>query len=122
MQGSSEQEESIRSIGATPVAMAFGEIYPALQQKVIDGCDNVYNATYAGKLYEVATHFSETAHILLINFEIVSAKWFNKLPPEYQKILVEEMEKAAMETSRLVMDVKSAESLDVLPLADSKRG
>jgi TRAP-type C4-dicarboxylate transport system substrate-binding protein len=90
--------------------MAFGEIFPAMQQKVIDGCDNVYNATYAGKLYEVAKYFSETEHILLINFEIVSAKWFYSLPTEYQKILEEEMEKAAIETSRLVMDVKSADS------------
>jgi TRAP-type C4-dicarboxylate transport system substrate-binding protein len=81
---------------------------------VIDGCDNVPNATYAGKLYEVAKYFSETKHILLINFEIVSAKWFNSLPPEYQQILEKEMEKAAIETSRLVMDVKSAESLRML--------
>ena len=103
-------QESIRSIGATPVALAFGEIYPAMQQKVIDGCDNVYNATYAGRLYEVAKYFSETAHILLINFEIMSAKYFDSLPADYQKILEEEMEKAAIETSRLVMDTKSAES------------
>ena len=103
-------QESIRSIGATPVALAFGEIYPAMQQKVIDGCDNVYNATYAGRLYEVAKYFSETAHILLINFEIMSAKFFDSLPAEYQKALEEEMEKAAIETSRLVMDTKSAES------------
>jgi len=103
-------QESIRSIGATPVAMAFGEIYPAMQQKVIDGLDNVYNATYAGRLYEVAKYVSETKHILLINFEIVGAKFFNSLPADYQKILVEENEKAAIETSRLVMDKYSAES------------
>jgi tripartite ATP-independent transporter DctP family solute receptor len=103
-------QESIRAIGATPVAMAFGEIYPAMQQKVIDGLDNVYNATYAGRLYEVAKYVSETAHILLINFEIISAKYFNSLPADYQKILVEENEKAAIETSRLVMDKYSAES------------
>jgi len=103
-------QESIRSIGATPVALAFGEIYPAMQQKVIDGCDNVYNATYAGRLYEVASHFSETAHILLINFEIMSSKYFNSLPAEYQKIIEEEIEKAGVETSKLVMDKYSAES------------
>ena len=103
-------QESIRSIGATPVAMAFGEIYPAMQQKVIDGLDNVYNATYNGRLYEVAKYVSETAHILLINFEIVGAKFFNSLPADYQKILVEENEKAAIETSKLVMDKYSAES------------
>lgn len=103
-------QESIRSLGATPVALAFGEIYPAMQQKVIDGCDNVYNATYAGRLYEVAKYVSETAHILLINFEIISAQFFKSLPPEYQKILEDECEKAAIETSKLVMDVKSADS------------
>lgn len=103
-------QESIRAIGATPVAMAFGEIYPAMQQKVIDGLDNVYNATYAGRLYEVAKYVSETSHILLINFEIVGAKFFNSLPADYQKILVEENEKAAIETSKLVMDKYSAES------------
>ena len=103
-------QESIRSIGATPVAMAFGEIYAAMQQKEIDGLDNVYNATYAGRLYEVAKYVSETKHILLINFEIVGAKFFNSLPADYQKILVEENEKAAIETSRLVMDKYSAES------------
>lgn len=103
-------QESIRSLGATPVAMAFGEIYPALQQKVIDGCDNVYNATYAGRLYEVTKYVSETAHILLINFEVMSAKFFNSLPPEYQKILEEECEKAGIETSKLVMDKLSADS------------
>jgi tripartite ATP-independent transporter DctP family solute receptor len=103
-------QESIRSLGATPVALAFGEIYPALQQKVIDGCDNVYNATYAGRLYEVATHVSETAHILLINFEVISSKFFNSLPAEYQKILQEECEKAGIETSKLVMDKMSADS------------
>jgi len=103
-------QESIRSLGATPVALAFGEIYPALQQKVIDGCDNVYNATYAGRLYEVSKYLSETAHILLINFEVMSAKYFNSLPADYQKILVDECEKAGIETSKLVMDKMSADS------------
>ena len=30
-------QESIRALGATPVALAFGEMYPALQTKVMDG-------------------------------------------------------------------------------------
>ena len=36
-------QESIRALGATPVAMAFGEMYPGLQQKAIDGVELVYN-------------------------------------------------------------------------------
>ena len=36
-------QESIRALGATPVALAFGDMYPALQQKAMDGVELVYN-------------------------------------------------------------------------------
>ncbi len=31
--------ETIRAMGATPTAMGWGEVYPALQQKVIDAAE-----------------------------------------------------------------------------------
>ncbi len=95
-------QESIRAIGATPVALPFGEVYIATQQKAIDGADLVYRNVTGAKLFEVAKYMSETKHILLINFEVVSKKWFDSLPPEYQKILVEECDKAGLETSRVM--------------------
>jgi tripartite ATP-independent transporter DctP family solute receptor len=97
-------QESIRSLGATPVALAFGEMYPALQQKVMDGVELVYNNIPAGRFYEVLKYVSETRHIMLVNFEAISAKWYSSLPPEYQKILVEECDKAGVETSKLIME------------------
>jgi tripartite ATP-independent transporter DctP family solute receptor len=97
-------QESVRALGATPVALAFGEMYPALQQKVIDGVELVYNNIPAGRFYEVIKYVSETRHIMLINYEVISAKWFNALPPEYQKILVEECDKAGIETSKLIIE------------------
>jgi len=96
-------QESVRALGATPVALAFGEMYPALQQKVVDGVELVYNNIPAGRFYEVLKYVSETGHIMLVNFEVISAKWFNALPPDYQKILIEECDKAGMETSRLIL-------------------
>ena len=97
-------QESVRALGATPVAMAFGEMYPALQQKVIDGVELVYNNIPGGRFYEVLKYVSETGHIMLVNYEVISAKWFNALPPNYQKILVDECEKAGIATSKLIMD------------------
>ena len=42
---------------------------------------------------------------MLVNFEVISAKWFNSLPPDtYQKILVQECDKAGIATSKLIMD------------------
>jgi len=92
-------QESVRALGAQPVALAFGEIYTGIQTKAVDGAELVYANISGGKLYEVLKYGSETGHILLINFEVVSAKWFNSLPAEYQKILVEECDKAGVETS-----------------------
>jgi tripartite ATP-independent transporter DctP family solute receptor len=93
-------QESIRALGAVPVAMAFGEMYPGLQQKAIDGVELVYNNIPGGRFYEVLKFANETKHIMLINFEVVSAKWFDGLPKEIQAILIEECDKAGEETSK----------------------
>lgn len=97
-------QESVRALGATPVALAFGEMYPALQQRVIDGVELVYNNIPGGRFYEVLKYVTETGHIMLVNFEVISAKWFNALPADYQEILVEECDKAGMETSKLIIE------------------
>jgi len=94
--------ESVRSLGPTPVALPFSELYSGIQSKTVDGAGNVNVNTYNGKLYEVAKYLIETKHILLINFEVVSAKWFNSLPAEYQKILQEECDRAGRAVSREV--------------------
>jgi len=97
-------QESIRALGATPVALAFGEMYPALQSKVMDGVELVYNNIPAGRFYEVLKYVNESRHIMLVNYEAISSKWFNTLPPDYQNILVEECDKAGIETSKLIME------------------
>lgn len=93
-------QESIRALGATPVAMGFGDMYPGLQQRAIDGVELVYNNIPGGRFYEVLKFANETRHIMLINFEVVSAKWFDSLPKEYQTALIEEADKAGEATSK----------------------
>jgi tripartite ATP-independent transporter DctP family solute receptor len=110
-------QESIRAIGAVPVAMAYGEVYPAMQTKAIDGAELSFTAGYNMKFHEVARCVSDTRHILLINFEVISSKWFASLPAEYQKILQEECDKAGLEVSRNYMDVLDMQSLKALQAA-----
>lgn len=93
-------QESIRALGAEPVAMDFGEVYPGLQQGAIDGAELVYANIPASNLFEVVDHATETGHILLVNFEVVSSEWFSSLPEDYQQILVEEADRAGLATSQ----------------------
>jgi tripartite ATP-independent transporter DctP family solute receptor len=97
--GSPIWQESVRALGAEPVAMNFGDMYSGIQQGAVDGAELVYANIPGGKLFEVLKYANETGHILLINFQVVSADWFNSLPEEYQQILMEECDKAGMEVS-----------------------
>jgi TRAP-type transport system periplasmic protein len=99
-------QESIRALGATPVAMNFGDMYPGLQQRAIDGVELVYNNIPGGRYYEVLKFANETRHIMLINFEVVSARWFDGLPKEYQAALVEEADKAGAATSKRIFKLE----------------
>jgi TRAP-type C4-dicarboxylate transport system substrate-binding protein len=47
---------------------------------------------------------SETGHILLVNFQVVSSQWFDGLPQDYQAALVEECRLAGQETSEVVKE------------------
>jgi TRAP-type transport system periplasmic protein len=96
-------QESVRALGASPVAMAFGDMYPALQQRAIDGVELVYNNIPGARFYEVLNSANETGHIMLINFQVVGTKFFNGLPAEHQAALVEECQKAGRATSEKIL-------------------
>jgi TRAP-type C4-dicarboxylate transport system substrate-binding protein len=107
-------QESIRAIGATPVAMNYGDMFSGLQTKAIDGLELSFTAAATGNFQEVCKYVSETKHILLINFEVISSKWFNSLPVEYQKILEEECNKAGLEVSRQYLEEIDPKNLELL--------
>ena len=73
-------QESVRALGATPVALPFGEIYSALQQRAIDGAELVYANIPDMSLWEVLRYVNETKHFLLINFQVVGEAWYQRLP------------------------------------------
>ncbi len=97
-------QESVRALGAAPVAMAFGEMYPALQQRAIDGVELVWNNIPGGRFNEVLRYASETGHILLINFQVVGSRFFQSLPAEYRTALIEECRAAGQATSRVIAE------------------
>lgn len=92
--------ETIRAMGATPTPMGWGEVYPALQQQVIDAVEAQHPASWGSRLYEVTKNVTKTGHINLVTGIVTSAAWFDKLPPELQTILMEESLAAGDSASR----------------------
>ncbi len=82
--------ETVRAMGATPTPMGWTEVYPALQQQVIDGAEAQHPATYGAKLYEVIDHITLTGHINLITGIVASETWWQSLPDDLKTIVREE--------------------------------
>jgi len=106
-------QESIRALGAEPVAMNFGDMYPGLQQRAIDGVELVYNNIPGGRFYEVLKYAIETRHIMLINFQVVSSQFFRGLPKDHQTALVEECSKAGQATSKKIFGLEDQVEADL---------
>jgi TRAP-type C4-dicarboxylate transport system substrate-binding protein len=96
--------ETIRAMGATPTPMGWGEVYPALQQQVIDAVEAQHPASLGSRLYEVTKYLTKTGHFNLITGVVTSAAWFDKLSPDLQTILREETLAAGDYASKLTQD------------------
>jgi tripartite ATP-independent transporter DctP family solute receptor len=73
-----------KSLGASPTAIPFGELYSALQTKVVDGQENPLPLIQSAKLYEVQKFCSLTGHTWDGHFIFGNAKKWQTLPKEVQ--------------------------------------
>ena len=52
----------ISALGASPVALAYGDVYSAMQTGVIDGAENNWPSFESSKHYEIAKYFTIDEH------------------------------------------------------------
>jgi tripartite ATP-independent transporter DctP family solute receptor len=78
-----------RAFGASPTPMAFGELYTALQQGVVDGAENDLLTFASTKQYEVAKLVTITNHLMLVNAVILSEKVWQTFPADIQGIITQ---------------------------------
>jgi tripartite ATP-independent transporter DctP family solute receptor len=81
--------QQFKSLGANPTPIDFGELYNALQQKVVDGQENPLVTIFNMKFYEVQKYLILSSHAYLGHVLMYSKTWFDALPKDQQKILVD---------------------------------
>jgi tripartite ATP-independent transporter DctP family solute receptor len=81
--------DAFRAFGANPIPMAYGEVYTALEQGVIDGAEAANTNYYAKKFFEPAPYWAQVGWIHLVEYVIVSRYFFERLPDEYKKVIEE---------------------------------
>jgi tripartite ATP-independent transporter DctP family solute receptor len=99
------KSEIFKALGAITSPIAMGELYMALQQKLVDGQENPFNTIYRRSFQEVQKYITEW------NFEygplliVMNLPFFHGLTPEYQRILIS----AAEETSPYQRNLSAGE-------------
>ena len=85
--------EFVEALGGSSVTMAFGEVVPALQNKVVDCAITGSLSGYSAKWYEVSTHL----YALPINWNqqihAVNQKAWDKLDPKVREFLQANVDK-----------------------------
>lgn len=85
-----------QALGASPLPVAFGEIYTALQTGAIDGQDNPLPTVRAAKFYEVTKQIILTGHLVDgVFLSIANGTWAKLSDAQKEKVM------AAAEAARL---------------------
>jgi TRAP-type C4-dicarboxylate transport system substrate-binding protein len=82
-----------KALGASTESMPFSEIYTAMSQGVLEACEAPLSTLYSYSLQEVAKNVFLTEHSLAPSCWAMSAKIFNSLSKDDQKVLQDAMVK-----------------------------
>jgi len=80
----------IEALGGSPTPMAYGEVYTALQSGVIDGAENNEVSYFTQKHFEVAPFFSNTQHLIGIDYLIINTSTLDQMSDEDRATFDEE--------------------------------
>ena len=84
------------SMGAGPSSINIKEAYSALQTKLVDGEENPLALIDSWKFYEVQKYCSLTSHVWDGLWVLANARAFNRLPPDLQQIVRNNINEAAI--------------------------
>ena len=79
----------VKAMGGSATPIAWGEVYMALQQGVVDGQENPVSVIEVSKFNEVQKYLTLDGHVYSILPILINDKFFMSLPPDIQKIIMD---------------------------------
>ncbi|MCX5820536.1 MAG: TRAP transporter substrate-binding protein [Deltaproteobacteria bacterium] len=99
------------AFGASPVPMAFNELFTAMQQGIVDGQENPLVTIDDFKFNEVCKYLVMTKHVLGTQTYMFYEPWFVQLPKDVRELLVKDVEEgcawANVEAEKLEESLKA---------------
>ena len=100
----------VTSLGGSPTPIAWGELYTALQQGIVDGAENNLPSFHLSRHYEICKYLMLDEHSAIPDELLISTLIWNRLSPQEQKWLKE----AAMESLEFQKKIWQEAELEAL--------
>lgn len=84
----------VKALGGNPTPLAYGELYTALQQKVVDAAENNIPSYTLSRHSEVSKVFSLDEHTMVPDVLVISSKVWNELSDSNKQVLTQAAKEA----------------------------
>jgi tripartite ATP-independent transporter DctP family solute receptor len=121
--------EQFSAVGANAIAIAFGELYTALQTGVVDGEENPLDTISTMKFHEVQKYLVVSNHGAMEDLVLFNPAWWQSLPAGHRKIITDtfievrpEVEKMKNEAQEKALEViKAAGKTEIRTMDEAER-
>jgi tripartite ATP-independent transporter DctP family solute receptor len=93
----------LRGFGANPTPLAYGEVFSALETRLIDGAENNLRSFHASRHFERSRYWSRSAHSWAPDVLLVSRRRYDALTP-HQQDLLRELARESVQVMRRLWD------------------
>jgi tripartite ATP-independent transporter DctP family solute receptor len=94
-------------LGANPTPMPGGEVFTAMQQKTVDGCEFPISSIYSMQLYTVSKYVDLTNHMYSAWYLCFNNSKFESFSPELQAVMEECAQKALADQRNAVASTEA---------------
>lgn len=99
--------DTFTAMGSNAVAMAFTELFTALETRTVDGQDNPIVAFETNNFDEVQKHLSQTRHVYNPLVVLISRKAWDSLNDDERKVLREAAEETRAEQRKVSREMEA---------------
>ena len=80
--------ELVRTLGANPTPLPYGEVYSAMQTHLIEGAENNWRTFHTSRQFEVARHWSNSEHSYSPEALLMSKRSFDALASSDRELVL----------------------------------
>ena len=89
------------ALGASAIALPFGELYTSLQNGVVDGQENPVSSILSMRFYEVQDYILLSDHGAIEDVIVLNPRWWSSLPEGHRTVIAEAFAEAVPELQAL---------------------